>query len=175
MPTLLEIESRCRLFAEERSLLAAAVKELNDEMESVKRKRLPRIKRLIADAAGAHSLLKADLEAAPALFEKPRTHVFHGIKVGYQKGRGGIEIADEDRTIARIKELLDRPENYIRTIEQPNKKALAQLPVADLKKVGCTVVNTTDEIVIEPTDSAVDKIVSALLKDAIEDAEKSAS
>jgi hypothetical protein len=38
-----------------------------------------------------------------------------------------------------------------------------------LKKLGCTVRDTGDEVVIKPVDGDVDKIVRALLKDATEE------
>ena len=40
--------------------------------------------------------------------------------------------------------------------------------MAELKKVGCTVVDAGDAVVIKPTDSEVDKLVDTLLKGATE-------
>lgn len=167
--TLSSIEYECRLYAQAREALASEVTALNDELEKLKRAKMARIKALVARAAERHAGLKATIEDAPGLFVKPRTVQFHGIKVGYQKGRGGLAIHDEELTLKKINSVLDCPENYIRTVEKPNKEALEQLPAADLKKLGIEIINATDEIVIKPTDSAVDKIVNALLKDATEE------
>jgi hypothetical protein len=175
MNDLTPIQQHCRLFADAREALSDVVTLLNDQIEALKRKHLADIKRLVARAAERHAALKAGIEAAPELFEKPRTHVFHGIKVGYQKGKGGIEISDEQFTLQRIKDLHGCSGDYLRVIEKPNKDALAQLPAADLKRLGCTIVDTGDQVVIRPTDTAVDKLVTALLKEATEDAAVSAA
>ena len=53
-------------------------------------------------------------------------------------------------------------------MESPDKKMLAELPVNELKKLGCTVADTGDVVVIKPTDSEIEKAVAALLKDAVE-------
>ena len=172
MPTLQDIEQSCRKFADTRAALAQEVSKLNEQIETLKRAHLPQIKRLVARAAERHGELRSGIEAAPSLFEKPRTYIFHGIKVGFQKGKGSFVIEDEAFTLKRIHSLFDDtfPGVYIRTTEKPNKEALATLPACDLRKLGCSIADTTDEVVIKPTDSAVDKIVNALLKDATEDA-----
>jgi hypothetical protein len=59
----------------------------------------------------------------------------------------------------------------IKTTKKPIKKALEDLDVGALKRIGCRVVETGDEIVIKPADSEVDKIVTALLADAIDEQE----
>ena len=39
------------------------------------------------------------------------------------------------------------------------------MSVSDLKKIGVTVIETGDEVFIKPTDSEIDKLINALLKD----------
>jgi hypothetical protein len=165
-----QIQSDCRDYAGNRGALSTVVGLLNEEIEAVKRRRLPYIRRLVARAAELHADLKAHIEAAPELFKKPRTLVFHGIKVGYAKGKGGIEIPDEAATIERLTELMPTTwRQYVHEIYKPDKSMLSSLPVASLKKLGCTVVGTGDQVVIKPTDTAVDKLVTALLKAATEE------
>jgi hypothetical protein len=165
---LTDIETLTKKYADARERLGGVITELNDLIERAKRERLARIKELVAVAAERQANLHAAIEGSPELFDRPRTVVFHGIKVGYQKGKGVLEISDAQRTLAKIKELYDCPENYLHIIEKPNKDALAQLPAADLRKLGCTLTETGDQVVIRPVDSEVDKIVNALLKDAAE-------
>jgi len=173
MHNLTEIESLTRTFASARSDLADAVTLLNDEIERIKRKHLGDLKRLVARCAERHAALKAGIESSPSLFDKPRTHIFHGIKVGYKKSVGTIEWDDDDQVVALIKKhFADQADVLIHTEERPLKKALRELTVADLKKLGCTVEETGDVVVIKPTDGEVDKIVNALLADATDDAEE---
>jgi hypothetical protein len=56
----------------------------------------------------------------------------------------------------------------IKITKKPIAKALADLDVSDLKRIGCRVEATGDIVVIASTDSEVDKLVKALLADEVE-------
>src|ERR1017187_1986854 len=103
--SLAAIDSKAKWFADQRDELGRIVRVLNDQVEAIKRAALPDIKRAVARAAEAHGKLHGLVESAPGLFAKPRTVIFHGIKVGFEKGRGKIEIADQARTVALIEKL----------------------------------------------------------------------
>ena len=167
--TLADIETLTKTFADEHSGLAGIVDKLTQELEAIKRKHLQPLRGAVARTAKARLTLHTAIAGSPALFEKPRTQIFHGVKVGLQKGKGGIEFADEDKTLALIrKNFGENAIAYIRTVETPDKKMLADLPAAELKKIGATVIDTGDVVVIKPTDSEIEKTVAALLKDAVE-------
>jgi hypothetical protein len=168
--SLAGIEASAKRFADARAELGDVVRLLNDQVEALKRAALPDIKRGVAKAAAAHGKLRDLLEAGPGLFVKPRTVIFHGIKVGYEKGKGKIECADPDKSVALIEKLFpDQAETLICVKKSLVKSALANLSVGDLKRIGCTIEETADMIIIRPTDSGVDKIVTALLKEATEE------
>lgn len=169
--TLPEIDTLTRAFADAHGELADLVSQLNDEIERAKRKRLPELKRLVARAAERHDALKTGLESSADLFIKPRTYILHGIKVGFAKGKGGITFSDADRVVELIHKHYDaaRATLFLRSYEKPDKDALEKLTAAELKKIGCEIADAGDKVVIKPTDSEVDKIVSALLKDAVEE------
>lgn len=167
--TLAEIEKRTRAYADARDVLSGYVTTLNDKIETAKRNALADIKRAVNRTAEREAELRFTIETAPELFERPRTVIFHGVKVGFQKGKGTLEVPDEDRTRALVRKLFP---DCLRVKESLNKEALADLAVADLKRVGVNVTETGDVVVIKPTDTAVDKIVNALLKDAVEEATK---
>jgi hypothetical protein len=113
------------------------------------------------------------LEANKALFDKPRTHIFNGIKVGYQKGKGTINWTDEEKVVELIKKHFPEMIDTMLKIEtSPVKGALEQLSVSDLKSIGCTLDDTEDKIVIKPADANVDKLVEAFLKDDKKDENK---
>ncbi len=167
MTTLAEIEASSKTYADARAKLAAAVAELNSQIDAARRQLLPSIKRELAKAAQRQDELRTLIESAPELFVKPRTLIFHGVKLGYQKGKGGIAFDDAAQVVKLIRRHLpEQAETLIALRESPIKDALANLPVTDLKRIGCTVIETGDAVVIKPTDSEVDKMVDALLKDA---------
>jgi hypothetical protein len=168
--SLAKIETATNAFALAHDELATTVRALEAELAEVKSRHLRQLRRDVARAADKRSALAALLESAPHLFLKPRTLVFNGIKVGYQKGKGGIDFDDADKVVERIfKQMGDMGEDFVHTSYKPNKEALQDLDVATLKKFGCSIKNAGDEIIIKPTND-VDKIVNALLKDATEEA-----
>jgi hypothetical protein len=162
----MEIEKLAKDFSEARIALKGKVDTLEDEIRSLKRRYLPGIKIAIEKAANCHMRLFDGIGEAPELFVKPKTVIFHGIKFGYQKGKGEIIYEDEAQVIKLIKKHFpDQVEELIKCKETPFKPALGRLSVADLKKIGVTVIDTGDEIYIKPTDSEIDKLINALLAD----------
>lgn len=164
MATLTEIERLTKDYALARAALREKVEALNEEIERLKRQRLPQIRKLVEQASERQQALHVAIEESPELFKKPRTVIFHGIKVGYQKGRGEL-VWEDDETVVKLiyKHFPDQADTLIKTIQKPLKTALAQLSVQDLKKIGITVVDTGDEVIIKATDTEIDKLVNALL------------
>ena len=169
MTKLTDIEPTAKAYAEARAKVAEIVTDLNSGIEALKRSHMPSLKRAIAKAAEKHDQLKQIIEANPTLFVRPRTVIYHGVKLGMQKGKGGISFDDAEQVVRLIKKHYpEQADVLVVTTEKPAKDALAQLTVAELKKVGCTVVDAGDAVVIKPTDSEVDKLVDTLLKGATE-------
>ncbi len=170
-PSLAEIEKLTGRYAEARDVLTNYVDTLNEKIEALKRAAMADIKRAVARTAEREAELRAAVEAAPELFTKPRTVIFHGVKVGFQKAKGTLEIPDPEETLIRLKRMFaSSAAQYTHLKETLDKEALAGLSADALKKLGCTLADTGDQIVIKPTDGAVDKIVNALLKDAVQEA-----
>lgn len=170
MATLNEIETRAKTHALAREKLGEIVSALHEGIEALKRTQMPRLKAAVNRAAESEAALRALIEESPELFEKPRTVVFHGIKLGYQKAKGVIEWDDPDRVVQLIKRHFpDLADELIATSEKPARAALNNLSAADLKKLGITVTGDTDAVLIKPADSEVDKVVNALLKGAAEE------
>ncbi len=168
MATLKEIDALALKFSGVRSKLAEHVRELNDEVEAAKRRHLAAIKRLTERAAEAQLELDAAIKESPALFVKPKTITLHGIKVGFKKGAGKIEWEDADQVVKLIKKHFpEQTDVLIITKEKPAKEALEQLSAAELKKLGIQVADTGDVVVIKDTATDIDKLVTALLKEAI--------
>lgn len=172
MTQLTDIEKHAKAYADARAGLTEIVATLNGGIESLKRTHMPALKRAVARVAERHDQLKAAIDLNPQLFVRPRTVVMHGVKLGYGKGKGGISFDDAEQVVRLIKKHLpEQADVLINTKETPVKDALGQLAAADLKKIGCTVKNTGDQVVIKPADSEVDKLVDKLVKGATEEEE----
>jgi len=175
MKTLLEIESLTKKYSEAREQLTEKVKELESKLEIVKGLHMPSIKSTLIKTREGEAKLRDAIEESPGLFEKPKTLIFHGIKIGYQKGKGKIEWDDTDTVLKLIKKHFpEQADILIRLKEEINKRALGELAVADLKRLGVTVVEAGDEILIKTADGEVDKIVRKLLEEKKEEERQAA-
>jgi len=171
MSDLHTIEKLSKHYAEQRHQLADLLSEIEQSQRDIINENIRHIRRLLAETAAAESELRNALESSPALFEKPRTRVLHGVKVGITKGKGKVEIPDETKTIDRIRKLLpeDQAELLISVKERVDRRVVADLTAADLKRLGIQVIDGGDQIVIRPVDSALDKLIKALLSDIPEE------
>jgi len=166
MATLGEIEKLTKDYAEWREQLSNAVRALEDEIGAVKRKYITSIKRKVEAVAERQAALKAAIGDSAGLFKKPRTMILHGIKIGFQKSKGEMKWVDANQVVRLIKKHFpDLVETLIKTTETPVKAALGQISAADLKRIGVTIEDDGDDVVIKSTDSEIDKFVEALLKD----------
>lgn len=169
--TMTRIEAQARACSEARDRLRMLCEALDCDLKGAQRAHLPGIRRALQRASEAEAQLRAMIEMAPELFEKPKTVTFHGLRLGYMKGRGGIAWDDADAVVAAIqRHLPDQADQLIRWSGRPLKEALNQLDVATLRKIGCRVVDTGEEVVVKAVDGALDKMVEALLKAATEEA-----
>jgi len=163
------IEQRAKDFAVARRVLAERVEALQAEIDDAKRRKVPGIKAALGQVAEAQARLKAEIDAGRDLFNKPRTQVFHGIKVGLQKGKGSVSFADEERVITLIrKHMAERFDELVKVTEKVRKGPLNELSVKELERLGCESEGAGDVVLIKDTASEVDKLVNALLK-GIED------
>ncbi|WP_111747650.1 host-nuclease inhibitor Gam family protein [Salinisphaera orenii] len=165
--SLSDVEKHTQAYAAKRDTLSARVAAMSDEIEAIKRRKLPGIKKAVAAAADARSALEAAIEANRESFAKPKTLIIAGVRVGLAKGKGRIVFDDERLVLDRIyRQFPQQSAELIKVTEKPVRSALERLSTADLKRLGCSVEDTDDQIVIKPTDGETDKIVSALLAEA---------
>ena len=162
-----KIQRLTREYAYARDKLADRVAALQAEIEATKRQYMRGIKNAVRAASEARDKLHSAIEQNPHLFKRPRTLVVNGIRIGIQKGKGQVVYDDPAKLIELIrKHYPERADALIVTRETPVKKALATLSVAELKKIGARVEESGDQVVIRATDTEVDKLVAALLRDA---------
>jgi len=164
--TLEDIEKKARRYSDVRSELTAEVTELEDVTREAKREYIPRIKKVLHRVKSAYELLKDAIDNNRELFTKPKSKTFHGIKTGLHKQKGKVTFDDSDKVVKLIKKKFpEKVDILISTKEKPSKDALQHLTVNELKSLGCEITDTTDVVLIKATDSDIDKLVDALLKD----------
>ena len=174
--TLDEIERLASEYARRRTYLRERIEQAQAEVDAVKRRHHVILRRRIDAATNARGDLLAALGEAAEMFRKPRTRLLHGIKVGWRKRPGRIEIEDEAATIAAIKRKLseDAAEDLIQVRERLDRRGLRNLSARDLMRIGAVAAADSDEPIAIPADSEIDKLVDALL-DGAEDVEQEAA
>lgn len=175
--TLHEIEQLAERYADDRSAVADRVTALQASIEQAKREALPAIRQAVRRATESRDRLYAAIEDAPDLFRKPRTRVLSGVKVGFKKAKGKVEMDDEEKVIARIRAQLpaEQAELLIRVRESVHKPAVYDLTAGDLKRLGIRIADDCDQVVVQPTDGEVDKLVDALLGSDARDLDEEAA
>ncbi len=172
MADLGTIEALAKTYAAARDELAEATRVTTDMLDRVKAQRTPVIRRRVEAASNARAQLEAAIAASKPLFKSPKTITLHGIRCGFAKAKGKIVIVDDQATVKAIRRHLpEQFETLVKVTEKPLKGALQNLSAADLKRIGVTVEEATDEVVAKAADGEIDKLVEALLKDAADAAE----
>ncbi len=174
---LKEIESLTFVYSQAHDELARFTEDLEAELRKLKRQRRERLKRLVQAAVNSKAALALALADAKDLFDKPRTRIMHGVRVGFMKQRGQIVMDDETTVIKRIREKLpaDQAELLIRVRESVHKPAVYDLIAADLKRLGIVINNDEDVPFIKPTAGDIDKLVDALLAEDADDLQDAAA
>ena len=169
---LVEIDKLTKEFSTAREALSYRVRSLEAIITTIKQRRLPGIKSAVNAVMEAQAVLKAALEESRNLFIRPKTMIMHGVKIGFQKAKGKLSWSDDEQVVKLIrKHFPEQADVLIKTKEVPSKDALANLTVAELKKLGVTISEDGAAVVIKSTDSEIDKFVEALLKDDTQEAE----
>ena len=160
MPTLQEIEKLAEAFANALQEADDVRLEIEDQVARIKRVNIAKLRRRAGKAKEAHDALLNALRESPALFDRQKTRVFHGIKVGYRKQPGALTWQDDEKVIAKIRQLFaDQTDVLIKTTEKPVRDALAQLPADSLKRLGITVADTGDVPVIKSVIGDLEKLI----------------
>lgn len=166
--TMDEIEALARGYAKARDALEDTADEIKELQRKAVASRMRGLRNRIAEAAAAEDALRAAIEARPDLFVRPRTVAVDGVKFGYRKQAGAIDLGDEAKAIERLRKLFPaREAATVNVKETLDKKALRKLPAADLARIGVTIGDPGDAVVIEVAPSDVDKLI-AFLSDALQ-------
>ncbi|MDX2350638.1 MAG: host-nuclease inhibitor Gam family protein [Porticoccus sp.] len=161
--SLSKIEKLSEKYSAAANAINARVAELNQEIEELTLAANKELKRMVSSCQKARDNLHQTITDHPELFIKPRTLVFSGIKVGFAKGKDTLE-ADEEKTCALItKKLPDQKGVLIKVTEKLVDSAIKNLDAKQLRSIGVKLIEGKDQVVLKPTDSAVNKAVSAHL------------
>jgi hypothetical protein len=173
------IEQLTSAYSAKMNVVVTKMSELDAEVRAIKRRKIAGIRAAVAAARDARAVLDEALKEQKGEFVKPRTRTFHGIKVGWRKLVGKLTWKDAEQVVKLIKqhygERADMLALLIKKTETPVKAALEQLTGVDLKKLGCTLSEDTDEVVISSDGTDIDKLVDALLEDASDDEGRAAA
>jgi phage host-nuclease inhibitor protein Gam len=147
--TLKEIEAKC-------ATLASARKRAQKLMESVERQRaaiLDEHAEAIRELADELNRSRQEVESAVKygrqFFGKPKTLVFSGIEVGFEKERDKLEVPEDSILIPRIETMLRaKASTLIRTAKSIVAEAFKQLTPAEKQSLGCRTITGADRVVV---------------------------
>lgn len=165
-PDLIILELACEDLRASRDALAAHLGELDQALTRIKREHLPGIRRHMAEVARADAEVRHAVESARARFAppSPRTRLYHGIKVGWEKGRGRMVISDAAATCALIrKHHREDWDRYIAITETPIKGSIATLDTKALAAIGVHLEGAEDRMVLRDAIGEVDRIIDSML------------
>ena len=163
--SLADIEALTADYARARTELKTHVDRGNAEREALENHFRPMLRRRAARCATLAASLKQAIEASPQLFERPRTHSWHGVRVGLVKQKGQVTAADEARTIALIeRHYPEQAPSAVKTTKRLVKEALREWTSVMLKRCGLAIGAATDKVLIRPVDSQLDKEVKRWLE-----------
>jgi hypothetical protein len=146
------------------------VAEIAEKTEALKREYSPKLKLVMSRIAKRHEVLYRSIAENPELFQKPKTQIFEGIKVGFMAGKGSLSMEDEQLTVELIKEHLPKQAKIlIKTVEEPNVAAIKKLPTEQMELINVEIVGKEDKVVISPVDTTVGRILNSLIKVQAED------
>lgn len=158
-----DIEALAERHSKNITTLAELARTVNEEIEACTQRASTKLQALAAQCVNSEQLLEEALEDNPELFEKPRTVVLSGLKLGYANGRDKLDF-DEEKTIDLIdKHFPDLAQVLIKTTRKPVSSALGNLQPAQLKKLKVQVVEGEDSVVLKVADTAVNKLVSGYI------------
>lgn len=168
--TLQEIEKLTAAYASDQNDLNALIAEITAETEVLKKRYQLRLKRTICQVTAKYEGLYRAVAEHPELFEKPKTQMFEGIKVGIVAGKGKVQIDDEEQTIALIeKKLPSKADLLIKVTKALVKSAVAQLSDDERAKINAQIVGKESRVVITSVDSAVNKILNSIIKVSVDE------
>lgn len=163
--TISEFEPLCANYDQSCTELEEMIAALESDLEAVKAKHLRGLKKQAAIVAAREAELTSAVENSPAQFEKPRTFVIHGCKIGFTSSTGSVEFEDGDHVTKLVeKHFPKRFDELIKTDYTPRKDALRNLPAGELAKLGCRIDGAGDLVLVKRVAGDVEKLINKLIE-----------
>jgi len=158
------IEAHCRAYERESAELETMIADLEADLGGVKRRHLQALRGQAALVAGREAQIIDAVAAAPGLFQKPRTLILHGVKIGFARAEGRIAWDDDDLLARRIRKILPALESeLIRTRDDFNKEALRRLDADQRKSLGVRIEGEGDDVVVRRMAGELKKLFDAMV------------
>ena len=173
-----EMERLAAEYARAHDKLSDRAKQLQGGIDALKTEAMPQLRTLADETGNARAALAQWIVENREMFAPPRrTLQVHGLKVGLRKRPGKVVVHDEAQTIAKIRALLPtaQAELLVRIRESVDKTALADIEMADLRRLGVGFEDAHDFVVLESADKAILKFIDGLLADAERNADDAAA
>lgn len=168
--TMDDVVALARGYARARNRLAGKTDGVREEQRAAVRRHMRWLRPLVAETSAAREALAAAIEAAPQLFDRPRTQSVDGVKFGLRKKPGRMAVADESAAIARLRKRLGAAaEGHIRVRESLVRDGLRELDARLLAAIGVSLTDAVDEVVVSAPRDDLDRLVESLMEDADRD------
>lgn len=164
--TLRDIELMTHAYSTIRADLDRAVRALERRVADIRARHRPAILKLIEEEREALADLEGAIAAAEHLFQRPKTRVFSGIKVGIVKKPGQIRWDDAEDVVAAIRAAWpERVALLVRVTltEEPVRQALRALSDDELAAIGVRRDADCEDVLVQAEKSDLDRLIEALV------------
>lgn len=163
---IVHIEERMKSLAAARADLEKELHRADAKLAAVRNEFAERLKATTASVRALEDELLTHVQRVPALFKKPRSLEVNGVRAGWRKGKGRLELPDTDKLMKRIGEVLTRQqkESVVKVRVTVLKGQLARLPGEILKRLGINVTAAGQEPFVTYPKSDLEKQVDWWLK-----------
>lgn len=152
--------------------LTQLLTDLQARHQALVREAMPRLRQATIQARAMKDVLANRIQETPRLFEQPKTRILHGIKVGWRKAPDAWSYPPDGALVAAIEaQLPELAKSLIEVKKIPHKPSIKLLSDEALAALAVTVRPGHDELVIDPVDAEVDKLIKGLLGDAAKELE----
>lgn len=166
-----QLDRAAKDYSDARAAIDSITRELNADIEALKRKYIGKLKEAVGRGADKCAALENLIEANRDLFADPKSMILHGLKFGFRMSKKRIEAGDSSVVIEMIKSAFPGKKSVlIATEEKLVKAGLETLTDEELKAIACERIPGQDECFIAPVDNEVDKFVTKLMNDALKEA-----
>lgn len=163
--TMADLESTCRAIAQTNTDLAVKLADFQEELNALRRKHAPGVKAAQRQANTLWATLRTEVARMPASeFAKPRTRIFHGIKVGLQLSKKQLQLKHDDEETIRllVEHFPQRVQELTTTTTALIRDALKSLQDAELALIGGSWRKQTDQVVATPVIDELKRLADAL-------------